>query len=102
MIPLQVYSCGQPGRCNGTVHTDLEERVRDTIAATFGIDVRDLPGQVNQSSMPEWSSMNHLMLLAALEEQFGTRFTMREMATATSLDAIVDVLERHGQRAKAS
>jgi acyl carrier protein len=78
------------------VGLDLEERVRETIAVTFALDEDELPEFVNQATVPQWSSLNHMMLLAALEEQFGVRLAMQDMAKMTSLEAIVTTLRRHG------
>ncbi len=70
--------------------------MRETIASTFGVDKEDLPETVSQGTVPQWSSLTHVMLLAALEEQFGVRLGMQEMASMTSLDAILSALRRHG------
>ena len=78
------------------VGADLEARVRETIASTFGVEENELPEALSQATMPQWSSLNHMLLLAALEEQFGVRLAMQDMARMASLEAILSTLRRHG------
>jgi len=70
----------------------LTEQVRETMATVFMVDVDELPENISQLNYPRWTSLYHLTLLLALEEEFGTSFAMEEMTAMTSEDAIVTVL----------
>ncbi len=74
----------------------LTEKVREIMAETFDVDERDIPENVHQHNYPPWSSLEQLTLLVALEEHFGLRFTIGDMAAMNSLPAIVAVLEKYG------
>ena len=80
-----------PGR-NSLLH----DQVRETIANTFLVDVSELPDEINQTTCGQWTSLYHMMLLVALEEQFDVTLSTAEMIIMTSLDAIVAVLDQHG------
>ena len=67
------------------------------MAETFGVDESDLPEHVDQATYAAWTSLVHMVLLVALEEQFKVTFTMDVMASATSLDRIIEML-RNKQR----
>lgn len=75
---------------------NLTEQVRELIAANFGIDVAETPETASQATLAEWSSLNHVMLMAALEEAFDVRLTMPEMLRMTSVPAITAVLAGRG------
>lgn len=75
-------------------HDTLAGQVREIMADTFSTDEADLPTNISQATFARWTSIVHMVLLVALEEQFGVAFSMDEMTSMTSLDRIVDVLQR--------
>lgn len=75
---------------------NLTERVRELIAATFGIDVDETPETASQATLAEWSSLNHVLLMAAVEDAFDVRLTMQEMLHMTSVPTITAVLSGRG------
>lgn len=76
--------------------TELVDQTREVMASIFGMDESDLPDDVSQKTCSRWDSLHHMTLLLALEDQFGTSFSMDEMPEMTSLPKIVSVLEQHG------
>jgi acyl carrier protein len=77
-------------------NTALRERVRELMAATFLMDVTELPDDVSQETCGRWTSLYHMTLLVAIEEEFGVSLAMAEMTAMTSLAKIVAILERYG------
>lgn len=74
---------------------ELVEQVREVMANTFGVDENELPENVSQQNFSRWSSLYHMTLLYALEEEFNLTLSMAEMTAMTSLDSIVKVLSNH-------
>jgi acyl carrier protein len=74
----------------------LRERVREVLSVTFMLDIDELPDDVSQKTCSRWTSLYHMTVLVALEEQFGVTFSTAEMIEMTSLPAIVGVLKHHG------
>jgi acyl carrier protein len=72
----------------------LTEQVRQIMADTFGIDQSELPDSASQANFARWTSILHMVLLVALEEQFEITLSMEEMTTMTSLERILDVLHQ--------
>jgi acyl carrier protein len=70
----------------------LTGQVREIMAATFGIDESELPDSPSQATVARWTSLAHMVLLVALEEQFAITLSMDEMTSMTSLDSILEVL----------
>jgi len=73
----------------------LTDRVREIIASTFALDQADLPDDVSQQTCRRWTSLQHLTLMVALEEQFGIRLSMADMAVMKSLPQIVTTLRAY-------
>ena len=70
----------------------LIERVRTVMANTFGVVEDEIVDDTSQQTFARWTSVFHMILLVALEEEFGTTFSMDEMTSMTSLRQIVSVL----------
>jgi acyl carrier protein len=65
----------------------LLAQVLDVPAASVGPDF-------SASSSGAWTSLNHLMLISQLENEFGVVFSNQEIKGLTSFAAIVDALDR--------
>jgi acyl carrier protein len=70
----------------------LAGQVRQVMVDTFGIDDSDLPENPSQTNFARWTSLLHMVLLVALEEQFELTFSMDDMTSMTSLDRIVNII----------
>jgi acyl carrier protein len=46
-----------------------------------------------RDATPQWDSLNHLRLITALEEDFGIRFDMREVARLERFESIQRAVE---------
>jgi acyl carrier protein len=65
----------------------LLAQVLDVPAASVGPDF-------SASSSGAWTSLNHLMLISQLENEFGVVFSNQEIKGLTSFAAIVEALDR--------
>ena len=65
----------------------LLSQVLDVPEASVGPDL-------TSSSSSAWTSLNHLMLISQLENEFGVVFSNQEIRQLTSFTAIVDTLGR--------
>jgi acyl carrier protein len=77
----------------------LSDRVRDVVATTLGLDVAIIGPEASDQTLSVWSSLAHLRLIANLERTFGVRFTMNEVRTMHSVQAIEQVLAARGVEA---
>lgn len=72
---------------------DLRQRVRETVAACFGLAPEDvLPGTA-QDDLAAWDSVGHLNLMLSVEDVFGVTLDVPDMEKLTSVEAIVGFLE---------
>lgn len=56
------------------------ERLRRVFADTFEIEEDEVSEDSSPQSVPAWTSLNHLTLMSAVEEEFGAQFSMEEMS----------------------
>ena len=50
----------------------------------------------SRRDVPKWDSLQHVALVAAIEEQFGITLSMDEMVEMRSVKDICNILDRHG------
>ena len=70
------------------------DAVCEVIADVFGVPRGELTEQTTRDQVPEWDSIGHLNLMLALEERFGTAFSVDEMAALDSVAAIATRVSR--------
>lgn len=72
---------------------DMKKAVCEIIGTIMGVP----PESVNETSSPEtlsnWTSLNHMNLILALEQEFGVRFTDAQVVELLSVQAIMNALE---------
>jgi acyl carrier protein len=81
---------------------DLMEQVvgvRPEIKGLFA-NVFKYDGVLNPSTsrkdVPKWDSLQHVALVAAIEQQFDISLSMEEMVEIRSVKDICNILDRHG------
>jgi len=72
----------------------------ERVAAIFR-DVLDLPPDVDPRGArprdtPTWDSLNHVMLVAALESEFGVAIDVEDSLEMTTFDSALALLSRAG------
>lgn len=69
------------------------ERIRMIVSDVLEIDSERVQEGSQQADLAEWDSLAQLRLVTALEQEFGVRPTMREIAELTSIPAIARYLD---------
>lgn len=74
------------------------ERIRMIVSDVLEIDPERVQEGSRQADLAEWDSLAQLRLVTALEQEFGVRPTMREIAELTSIPAIARYLDTAAAR----
>jgi acyl carrier protein len=69
-------------------------RVRELLAQVLDVPAASVGPEFSASSSSAWTSLNHLMLMSQLENEFGVVFSNQEIRELTSFTAIVQTLDR--------
>jgi acyl carrier protein len=73
--------------------------VRPEIKSLFGNVFKydgDLSLATSRKDVPKWDSLQHVALVAAIEQQFSISLSMDEMVEIRSVKDICNILDRHG------
>jgi acyl carrier protein len=76
---------------------ELIEQVRSIIATTFGVDDTEIPDDISQDTCGLWTSLQHMLLMVAIEDRFELQLTMDEMLGMRTLADIVGLLRGRKQ-----
>jgi acyl carrier protein len=71
-------------------------RVREILSQVLGVPTEGIGPGFSSDSAPEWTSLNHLMLVSQIEGEFGVFFSTQDVQALTSFDAIVAALTGPG------
>jgi acyl carrier protein len=70
--------------------------LRSIFAKALAIPLTDVTDQVAYNSTPQWDSVAHMALVAALEEQFGIFIDTDDVIDLSNFGKAVDLLRKHG------
>ncbi len=72
----------------------MDDRIRQVIANTFGLDLAAVTDSASQQSLQPWDSLGHINLVLALEMEFRTQFSVHQIPLLVDFAAIRDALTR--------
>jgi len=64
------------------------------IAANLGVPAVHVRPESKASDFSEWDSLRHLLLVMEIEEKFGFKFALEEIARMDSVDKIVAAVQK--------
>jgi acyl carrier protein len=77
----------------------MNEKLLAIFAKVFHLQPENIdPALMSMKTFQPWSSLKHINLVLALEQEFQTFFAPEEMQAMTSFAAIVALLEKKGIR----
>ena len=71
----------------------IEQQVRQVLSAVLKVRPDSLGPGSSMDTIESWDSLQHMILMLALEEEFGVNIPEAVAAKATSFSAIQSVLE---------
>lgn len=74
--------------------SQVAARVREVMAQVLDLAPADIGPEVSTATSSSWTSLNHLMLISQLENEFGVVFSNQEIKELTSYPAILATLGR--------
>lgn len=73
-----------------------EDRVIATFAQVLGIDPATVTDDLRYNTIPQWDSIAHMSVVAALEEAFGVMIDMDDVIDMSSVAKAREILRKHG------
>jgi acyl carrier protein len=72
----------------------MATRLRNLMAQVLDLSPDEIGPALSTDTASAWTSLNHLMLISQIENEFGVVFSNQELQQLTSYPAIVATLER--------
>lgn len=74
----------------------MNTKLDEIIASTLHIPFADITDQLTMSEVETWDSLQHMNLIASLEQEFGVELTFEEIVSMQSVIEIKRVLRDKG------
>nr|NQU89370.1 acyl carrier protein [Bacteroidota bacterium] len=73
----------------------MKERIKEVISAVFNVPVNIIDDRASPDTIESWDSLNHMNLVAALEEEFDVRLSDQEILEMQNFMLIISILKEH-------
>jgi len=74
----------------------IRERIVRVVSEVFGLEPAAVELGVSPEKVKGWDSEKHVVLVMALEEQFGCMFEAEDIPELVSLERMEAIIKRHG------
>ena len=75
----------------------IYERLTEVFRDFFDDDEIELDEDTTAEDIDDWDSLNHITLIAAVEGEFGLRFTMGEVSGMKNVGEMVKIIMERGK-----
>lgn len=72
-----------------------DEQVINILMEQLQISREDITEDLTFGDIPQWDSLGHMMVMAALEEKFGEEISTEAIAELVNFKAIREYIEKH-------
>ena len=74
------------------MNISVRDRVQNICADVFALSAEQITLESSPQTISAWDSLQHLNLVLAIEQEFGTQFAPEEIEQMLSVQHIVDLL----------
>lgn len=71
----------------------IKEKLETIFRDVFDDESIILTDETNSSDIPDWDSLAHIQLIAAIEDKFGIKFTLGEVVSAENVGEFIKIIE---------
>lgn len=71
----------------------MEAKVKQILAQILEIEVDDIDNDTSPDILSQWDSIQHLNIVASLEDEFGVRFSSDDILEMLNVGLIIHILE---------
>jgi acyl carrier protein len=73
---------------------DVTQRLTEVFRNTFGDDAIVLAPAMTADDIEGWDSVTHIALIYAVEDEFGVKFSTRDLEGLTCVGDLIDTITR--------
>ncbi|MBQ0108914.1 MAG: acyl carrier protein [Clostridiales bacterium] len=71
-------------------------RLTEVFQNVFDDDEIEIGRDTTADDIEDWDSLEHINLIAAVEREFGVKFTMKEVSTMKNVGEMIDIITERG------
>ena len=71
---------------------EIYEQLNEVFRDVFDDDTIEVNDQTTSRDIEDWDSLEHINLIAAIETQFGMKFTMGQVVNMKNVGEMVDII----------
>jgi acyl carrier protein len=76
------------------VSDDVVDRLTEVFRVTFGDEAIVLDPAMTADDVEAWDSVSHITLIYAIEDEFGIKFSTRDLEGLACVGDLIDVVKR--------
>lgn len=74
---------------------EIYERLNEVFRDFFDDEEIELTPETTADDIEDWDSLNHITLMAAVEEEFGVRFTMGQVSGMKNVGEMAEIIAKN-------
>ena len=71
---------------------NIIERLNEVFQNVFDDDEITVDRDTTAADIEDWDSLEHIRLIAAVEREFGVKFTMKEVSAMKNVGEMIDII----------
>ena len=71
---------------------NINERLNNVFQSVFDDDDITVDRDTTADDIEDWDSLEHIRLIAAVEREFGIKFTMKEVSAMKNVGEMIDII----------
>ena len=70
--------------------------LNELVANVLEINIKEVVLEMSPQNTPEWTSLKQIKLISEIEQNYGIKFSFKEMKQLKSMKMYVDILQAKG------
>ncbi len=75
---------------------NINERLNEVFQNVFDDEDITVDRDTTADDIDDWDSLEHIRLVAAVEREFGVKFTMKEVSSMKNVGEMIDIIAERG------
>lgn len=75
---------------------NINERLNEVFQNVFDDEDITVNRDTTADDIEDWDSLEHIRLIAAVEREFGVKFTMKEVSSMKNVGEMIDIIAERG------
>ena len=79
-------------------NNEIIPRLNEVFRDVFGDPALSVNENTTSSDIEDWDSLEHINLIAAVENEFGLRFKMREVSGMKNVGEMIEIIAKRAKK----